>query len=159
MGKPLNATVPQDTPKPFHSVRAGIVLLVWLVESGEEDEGAGEMALERGDGGLLVCRRRHGVVVALTGRRPPGLRDDRVFARVKGRYSPSLGDDKTAGRAGVRVWVEEGVTIDRTITGLGTELGVVLMSLNRVDSHDVSGEASVLQLTLGGVHRANNGIG
>lgn len=33
------------------------------------------------------------------------------------------------------------------------------MGLNRVDGHDPSGEASVLQLTLGGVHRANNGIG
>lgn len=104
---------------------AGIVLLVRLVESGEEDEGAGKMVLERGDGGLLVRLRRHGIGVGLTCRRPPGLGNDRVFGGMKDRDRLSLADDKLPCRAGVRVWVEEGVTIDRAVTGLGTELGVV----------------------------------
>lgn len=140
-------------------MRAGIVLLVRLIESGEEDERAGEMCLERGDGGLLISGRRHGFVVGLTRRRPARLRDDRVFAGVKGRYRLSLADDKLPCRVGARVWVEEGVTVDGAVTGLGAELGVVQMGLNRVDRHDPSGEAGALQLTLGGVHRADDSIG
>ena len=159
MGKPLDATVPQDTPETFHAVRVASVLLVRFVEGGEEDEGAGEMGLERGDGGLLILWRRHGVVVALTRRRPPGLRDDCGFTIVTGRYRLGLAEDKRAGIAGVRVGVEEGVAVDRTVTGLGAQLGIVQMGLGRVDRHDISGEAGVFQLTFRIVHRADDGIG
>lgn len=122
-----------DTPVLLSTEGVGVVALPQVVEGVEQNGSVTTLALDRGNGSLLLLDTRDTLTVGVTSVRPARLGDDNLLTTTSRGDSLELLQDPVTGVLGDNVAIEESVGVDGNVVGTSTQTRVVDDSNEGVD--------------------------